>query len=260
MVDGRRKQREVKPRQYPSENKRPTISFRVRADTFENLKASAKEHDLSLSEEVERCVNFKFTFARDAHDEIVMKSLRAAFDMAEKVAGARWFENREAARLCHDALKGAAALLMLGVGPGNQLDLVSESVEAGAAIGGQAVSNVTGMNSEESKQRYEAVIAKYRDAVRFNYTLVKLLSGGESDENASAEVSPDPTVRPATPDEIANMVDAPGQLPESIGGQAAFDDAVAGLPLVQAEKAAEKSVPETAPTRRKARAKTKTEA
>ena len=70
----------------------------------------------------------------------------------------------------------------------------------------------------------------------------------------------EPAFRSATPDEIAGMVPARGQLPPEIGDRAAFDDAVSGLPLVQAEKAAEKPVPETAPTRRKARAKTKTEA
>lgn len=49
----------------------------------------------------------------------------------------------------------------------------------------------------------------------------------------------DPAARPATPDEIAGMVSARGQLPPEIGDRAAFDDAVAGLPLVKAEKATE---------------------
>ena len=51
---------------------------------------------------------------------------------------------------------------------------------------------------------------------------------------------PESPLRPATPDELAGMVEAPGQLPPSIGDRAMFDDAVSGLPLVQAEKAAAK--------------------
>ena len=176
MVEGRRKQREVSPRKYASENKRPTISFRVRADMLDKLKASAEEHDLSLSEEVERCVNFKFSFARDAHDEVVMQSIRTAFYMAEEVAGARWFESKEAALICNKAMSIACNLLVLGIGPGNQGDVASTVDDAGAAIAGEAINRIVGLGTEESKKKYEAAIAAFLETSQRRYLLIKALS------------------------------------------------------------------------------------
>jgi hypothetical protein len=106
---------------------------------------------------------------------------------------------------------------------------------------------------------YRAALARFepiRDTVEVEDYIIYRLKDGSAVWDSLTNPGRRTVMCPATPEEIANMVDAPGQLPESIGGQANFDDAVAGLPLVKAEKAAEKSVPETAPARRKARAKT----
>lgn len=77
-----------------------------------------------------------------------------------------------------------------------------------------------------------------------------------------APPAPEPALRPATPDEIASMTPARGQLHPSIGDQAIHDDAVSGLPLVQAEKAAnaKQEEPAAAPPAKTRARKAKVEA
>ncbi len=72
------------------------------------------------------------------------------------------------------------------------------------------------------------------------------LTPAGSGPQPQAKATPDGT-RWATPDEIAGMKPARGELPESVDGRATFDDAVSGLPLVQAEKATAAKRREKAP-------------
>ena len=193
MTPAKRREREVKPRQYPSENKRPTISFRVRADMVDKLKASAEDRDLSLSEEVERSLNFKFDFARDAHDELVMRSFKTAFDMAEKLAGARWFESNDAAKLCHAAITKAADLLIVGLG--DQEPVNGALDDAAVAISAVAVNQTAGFGMTDARRRYEEAVVSYKHFDRERYIMVKSLS--------EEDLPNDWATRPLTADELA---------------------------------------------------------
>lgn len=234
---GRREKAAGKP-------KTDTVTFRVRADMREKLSAAAKARDLSMSEEVERRVLLSFDLASNPSNEFIIRTVANALLLSEMVTGKSWTTDKTTATMACAAMQAAAAIITAhheGADQDKNFTALAEKVGVVQAVRSAAL--YSGMPIE------------------------KLLEIGRDDISAffgaqamREVVPPDVLARllreaaqPA-PDEIAGMVPVPGQLPPEIGDRALFDDAVAGLPLVQAEKVAD-GPPAPAPAKRGRKAK-----
>lgn len=200
----------------------------------EQLQARANLRGRSISEEVEDRLELSIGREDKTSAEAAAVGDYVAFSlhMAERCLGRPWHSDKAAASYCFDRLKNALA------------EAMAVNVE---------------MPANKLQQAAEPDVTAARTLAAYDNRAEAAAASPLSDE-ARAPWELVPSVRPATPDEIAGMVPSRGQLPPEIVDRALFDDAVSGLPLVQAEKVAEKPIPGTAPTRRKARAKTETEA
>ena len=85
-----------RPRKYPSDIKRPTLTFRIRNGIHERLKTSAASNELSLSEEIERRVALSFdqggAFGHPETFRLCLDLAHAFQNLERRFGKAPWFE------------------------------------------------------------------------------------------------------------------------------------------------------------------------
>lgn len=243
-----------------SETPRPTIAFRVRADVYEKLRASAEARGFSLSEEIEHRLNRSLDTAGDHFAELALQLIADNWRAVQSLSGRKMVEDKFTLQACCEAAYRATELLAgvngmdLKVGLFDSLGPEGTSIEAGKQLGQAIVYHRELLHMKDPPQWATSVYeANVIDALTKRISVLqakaaeRAVTDDQSEPTPAQDKAPEPQpkVKPtpkgtrwATSDEVAGMVETPGQLPESIGGQATFDDAVSGLPLVKAEKAA----------------------
>ena len=100
-----------RPRKYASDEKRPTMTFRVRGGMHEKLIASAKERDVSLSEEIERRLEASFQTAADPYIDTALRMAAANCDVIQQLLGRNIAEDPYARAACAKAAATAIELV-----------------------------------------------------------------------------------------------------------------------------------------------------
>jgi hypothetical protein len=135
------KKRALQVTRYPNEARRPTITFRVRGELHEKLKASAEARGYSLSEEIEHRLNRSMDTASDHFAELALQLIADNWKAIQSLSGRKMVEDKFTLQACCEAAYRATELLAgvngmdLRVGLLEGLGPEGVSVEAGKQLG-----------------------------------------------------------------------------------------------------------------------------
>ncbi len=142
MVESTRgRKRDTNRRVYESEQKRPTITFRVRDELHAKLKASAEARGFSLSEEIEHRLNRSLDTAGDHFAELALQLIADNWRAVQSLSGRKMVEDKFTLQACCEAAYRATELLAgvngmdLKVGTFDSLGPEGINVEAGKQLG-----------------------------------------------------------------------------------------------------------------------------
>lgn len=235
-----------RPRKYATDIQRQVVAFRVNSTLHADMLETAQKADLSLSELTEEAVRFYLENGppKLGRDHTKLGNFVATISSAiGREVGGSWTDGTLAASYFFRRLSMTMRTLMGAVD--DTTHLIAEGSSSDNKLFRAAMQVRPAAEIEDLKAILEAATQDELAMIRKLDVSTVADWRAEADEIPSdaADIMsterPAPKVRPATPDEIAGMVPARGQLPPSIGDRALFDDAVSGLPLVKAEKATE---------------------
>ena len=178
-----------------SETPRPSVSFRLRADVYERIKASAEARGFSLSEEIEHRLNRSLDTAGDHFAELALQLIADNWRAVQSLSGRKMVEDKFTLQACCEAAYRATELLAgvngmdLHLGTFDSLGPEGTNVEAGKQLGQAIVYHRELLHMKDPPQWATSVYeANVIDALTKRVTALQ----AKEAERAVAAVAPAP--------------------------------------------------------------------
>lgn len=178
--------KEVQPKIYKSEAKRPTVTFRVRGDLFEKLKASAIEAQMSISEEIERRLLLSISLSTTPQNEMILRMVRDAFELSEIVSGKKWFEDKATAHICYNAvISTLSVLFQKEINDPLNSEIQEQAKAAGDGVGVDVLMRTLGVSDEALFEKARHPVLAYMSSQAFREALASELIKKPKEQEAA---------------------------------------------------------------------------
>ena len=248
-----------------SETPRPSVSFRLRADIYERLKASAEARAFSLSEEIEHRLNRSLDTAGDHFAELALQLISDNWRSIQSLSRRKMVEDKFTLQACCEAAYRATELLAgvnginMSVGALDSLGPEGINIDAAKQLGRAIVMHRELLHMKDPPKWATSVYEA--NVIEALTKRIAYLQGHVGEATAPGTPEPDDEPRLTGQEEATRLMagakPARGILPPEIGDRALFDETMGDPRHDDGDEPPPAPAATPAPTRRR-RAKAET--